>query len=420
MNEEQDAIVRAKFLALAPAFNEATLRLWAAAEAQALGRGGIAVVARATGLSRNTIAAGLRDLEEPERLTELGSGKLRRPGGGRKRLTDLQPDLAAALERLVSPATRGDPMSPLRWSSKSCEKLASELTAEGFTVSADTVARLLVADGYSLQSTRKTMEGGDHPDRDAQFQHIAAQTKAFQADDQPVISVDCKKKELVGEFKNGGREWQPEGHPVPVNVYDFIDDALFKAIPYGVYDVTRNEGWVSVGIDHDTAEFAVSTIRQWWRRMGQARYPEADRLYVTADGGGSNGSRNRLWKRELQRLADDTGLAIHVSHLPPGTSKWNKIEHRLFSQITLNWRGRPLSTLEAVVALIGRTTTQTGLKVKAIADQKTYRTGIKISDEEMARLNLEKDPFHGNWNYVLKPHTAAKLVLDLFYGGSSG
>ena len=408
MNEDHEATIRAKFEVLVPVLNEATTRLWAAAEARALGRGGIASVARATGLARNTIVVGLRELEDPAVHAALAQGRVRRPGAGPKPFTVTHPGLAAALERLVAPATRGDPMSPLRWSSKSTEKLASELSAEGFPVSADTVGRMLVAQGYSLQGARKTLEGGDHPDRDAQFQHIAAQTRAFQGDGQPVISVDCKKKELVGEFKNGGREWQPKGHPERVNVYDFVSDALFKVSPYGIYDVTRNEGWVSVGIDHDTAEFAVSTIRQWWRRMGQPRYKDAARLYITADGGGSNGSRNRLWKYELQRLADDTGLEIHVSHLPPGTSKWNKIEHRLFSQITLNWRGKPLTTLEAVVSLIAATKTTTGLKVKAAADQKVYRTGIKVSDNAFEELRLVKEDFLGDWNYVIKPRSKAE------------
>lgn len=294
-------------------------------------------------------------------------------------------------------------MSALRWTSKSTEKLARALCEQGFAVSADTVGRMLLAQGYRLQSTRKTIEGGDHPDRDAQFEQIAAQTQAAQAAGQPVVSVDCKKKELVGEFKNAGREWQPTGHPEAVNVYDFIDDALFKAVPYGVYDVTRNEGWVTVGIDHDTAEFAVSTLRQWWQRMGKSRYPGATRLYITADGGGSNGARNRLWKKSLQRMADDTGLEIQVSHFPPGTSKWNKIEHRLFNQITLNWRGKPLSTLETVVQLIAHTTTTTGLKVRANADHKKYPTGKKVSDAEMRSFNLIKNDFHGEWNYTIKP-----------------
>ena len=403
MDATEEVRIRVKYASLAPTMNEAMTRLWAAAEARALGHGGIACVMRATGLARETIAAGLRELDDPEHQARLAAGRVRRSGGGRKALTSTHPGLTEALDALVAPATRGDPMSPLRWSSKSTEKLAEELGEQGFPVSADTVGALLKAQDYSLQAPRKTLEGGDHPDRDAQFQHIATQTRAFQAAGQPVISVDCKKKELVGDFKNGGREWQPQGHPEAVNVYDFASDALFKAIPYGVYDVTRNEGWVSVGIDHDTAEFAVGTIRQWWRRMGQARYPDATCLYLTADGGGSNGSRNRLWKRELQRLADDTNLAIHVSHFPPGTSKWNKIEHRLFGQITLNWRGRPLTTLEAVVSLIAATTTTTGLKVKAAADQKYYPTGIKITDAEMAALDLLRNDFHGDWNYTIKP-----------------
>lgn len=400
---EDEVRVRVKFSSLASAMNEAMTRLWAAAEARSLGHGGIACVARATGLNRDTIAAGVRELDDPEHQARLAAGRVRRPGAGRKAITETLPGVTEALEALVDPATRGDPMSPLRWSSKSTEKLALELTEQGFPITADTVGTMLKAQDYSLQAPRKTLEGGDHPDRDEQFQHIAARTNAFQAAGQPVISVDCKKKELVGEFKNGGQEWQPKGQPEAVNVYDFASDALFKAIPYGVYDVTRNEGWVSVGIDHDTAEFAVGTMRQWWRRMGQRRYPEATQLYVTADGGGSNGSRNRLWKRELQELADDTGLTIEVSHLPPGTSKWNKIEHRLFGQITMNWRGKPLVTLETVVSLIAATTTTTGLKVKAAADQKTYRTGIKVTDEEMAALNLVRNDLHGNWNYTIKP-----------------
>jgi len=294
-------------------------------------------------------------------------------------------------------------MSPLLWSSKSTEKLAAELCMKGFTIDADTVGTILKAQGYSLQALHKTLEGGSHPDRDAQFQHIAAEVSLFQAAGQPVISVDCKKKELVGNFKNAGREWQPKGHPDTVNVYDFASDALFKAIPYGVYDVTRNEGWVCVGIDHETAEFAVATIRQWWRQMGRARYRGATELYITADGGGSNGARNRLWKRELQALADTTGLTIHVSHLPPGTSKWNKIEHRLFSQITLNWRGKPLTTLEAVVGLIGSTTTQTGLTVRAVADQRSYPTGRKVTKAEMEALAITRSDFHGDWNYLFAP-----------------
>jgi DNA-binding phage protein len=404
---EDEASIEAKFRVLANTLSEAQTRLWAALEARSLGRGGVSAVARATGLSRTTITAGMRELDDPAHHARLAGGGVRRAGAGRKPITQTQPELAEALERLVAPVTRGDPMSSLRWSSKSTAKLAAELKSQGFTADASTVAALLKAQGYSLQSTRKTLEGGDHPDRDAQFQHIAAQVAAFQEADQPVISVDCKKKELVGEFKNGGREWQPKGHPESVNVYDFVSDALFKAIQYGVYDVTRNEGWVSVGIDHDTAEFAAATIRQWWRRMGRARYREATALYLTADGGGSNGSRNRVWKQEMQRLADDTDLTIQISHLPPGTSKWNKIEHRLFGQITINWRGKPLRSLEAVVGLIAGTTTGTGLKVQAAADQKHYKTGRKISDAQMKELALIKDDFHGDWNYTLKPRPKA-------------
>jgi hypothetical protein len=311
--------------------------------------------------------------------------------------------LEAALARLVDPTTRGDPGSPLRWTSKSKATLAAELRAEGFRVSANTVGALLRQQGYSLQAPRKRLEGGGHPDRDAQFRHIQQQVEAMQGAGQPVISVDCKKKELVGEFKNGGREWQPKGRPVSVNVYDFVDDALFKAIPYGVYDVTRDEAWVSIGISHETAAFAVDTIRHWWRQMGRRRYPAATALLITADGGGSNGARNRAWKVELQRLADRTGLTLHVCHLPPGTSKWNKIEHRLFNHITMNWRGRPLATLEAVVALIANTRTRTGLHVQAAANDKPYRTGRKVSDAEIQGLNLVRDDFHGEWNYAIHP-----------------
>ena len=399
MTVETEETLRAKFLSLRPVLNEATVRFWSAVEAKALGYGGIAVVARATGLARNTILAGLRDLEDPERVEAVARGQVRRPGGGPKTVVEEQPGLLEALEALVSPATRGDPMSPLRWTSKSTEHLAEALRRQGFRLSADTVGRLLVGQGYSLQAPRKTLEGGDHPDRDEQFQHIAAKTQDFQAQGEPVISVDCKKKELVGEFKNGGREGQPE----PVNVYDFASDALFKAIPYSVYDVTRNEAWVSVGITHDTAEFAAPTIGQWWQKMGEPRYKDASRLYITADGGGSNASRSRLCKQELQPLADKTGLEIHVSHLPPGTSKWNKIEHRLFSQITLNWRGRPLTTLETVVSLIGQTTTSTGRKVKASANVKEYATGRRVSDAEFKKLRVEKEEFHGEWNHVIRP-----------------
>jgi len=411
MDGEIEGVLRRKYESLLPAMHEAERRRWAAAEARALGRGGISTVSRATGMSRDTIRTGLRELDDPAHASLLASGRTRRPGAGRRPATEVQPSLREALDRLVNPATRGDPMSALRWTSKSAPKLAAELAAQGFVVTPPTIGSILKALGYSLQSTRKTKEGGDHPDRDAQFQHIHDRVEAMQAAGQPVISVDCKKKELLGSFKNGGREQQPIGEPEAVNVYDFPDLAEGKAIPYGVYDVTRNEAWVSVGTDHETARFAVNTIGQWWRRMGKKHYPTATELLITADGGGSNGSRNRAWKKNLQRLADRTGLILHVSHLPPGTSKWNKIEHRLFSQITLNWRGRPLETLEVVVQLIANTRTTTGLRVKASADHRTYKTKIKVTDEEMKQIKLSKDAFHGEWNYTIRP-TVSDSVND--------
>jgi len=410
MADREDEL-RVRYEALAPGMTEAELRRWAAAEARSVGWGGVTLVARVTGLSRPRITRGLADLADPDQTARVAAGHIRRPGAGRPPATDHAPGLVAALERLVAASTRGDPESPLQWSSKSTAKLAQELRALGFPVSAVTVGAVLVAQGYSLQAPRKTHEGGDHPDRDAQFQHIQAAVEHAQATGQPVISVDCKKKELVGEFKNGGREWQPKGHPVAVNVYDFPTDALFKAIPYGVYDLTRNEGWVGVGITHETAEFAVDTIRQWWRQMGRRAYPAATALVITADGGGSNSSRSRGWKLHLQDLADRTGLTIQVCHFPPGTSKWNKIEHRLFSQITLNWRGRPLTTLEAIVSLIAATHTKTGLKVAAMANQKTYRTGIKIPKARMKEINLTRDAFHGEWNYTIRPRSLVPSKL---------
>jgi hypothetical protein len=324
-------------------------------------------------------------------------------GGGRKRLVDHDLNLLRDLEALVDPVTRGDPMSPLRWTCKSAAKLAAELQARGHTVSERSVNRLLNVLDYSLQSNRKTLEGKGHPDRDAQFQHINRRAKAFQRQGQPVVSVDTKKKELVGQFRNGGREWQPQGQPEEVEVYDFVKKDLGKAIPYGIYDQTTNTGWVSVGIDHDTAEFAVETLRQWWRKMGSKVYPRAERLLITADGGGSNGSRCRLWKVELQRLADEIGLKISVCHLPPGTSKWNKIEHRMFCQITENWRGRPLVSRQVVVNLIGHTTTKTGLTIRSELDEGSYPTGRKISDEQMEGLAIRRDKFHGEWNYTIFP-----------------
>ena len=361
MADVSESGLRAKHAALGRYLNERQRRLIAAADAQMLGRGGIVTIARVTGFSRTTLHKGLAELKGDEVPLE----RVRKAGGGRKRKADQDPGLAKELERLVDPATRGDPMSPLRWTSKSTAKLAAELQRRGYVISARTVASMLEDQGYSLQANRKTMEGASHPDRDAQFQHISQQVQAFQQRSSPVISIDTKKKELVGDFKNGGREWRPQGTPEKVRVHDFPDEELGKAIPYGVYDVTGNQGWVSVGTDHDTAEFATETIRRWWRQMGSQTYPEAGELLIMADGGGSNSSRTRLWKVALQGLVDDTGMAISVCHFPPGTSKWNKIEHRMFCHITANWRGRPLVSHEVIVNLIGNTTTKAGLRIQA-------------------------------------------------------
>lgn len=379
------------------------MRLWAANEALSLGYGGVSEVARATALSRTTIHAGIAELENA-RVVD-GPGRIRRSGGGRKKLTDKDPGLLGALNKLVDPVTRGDPESPLRWTSKSTTKLARELVKGGHPVSQRTVCDLLAAEGYSLQSVRKTREGAQHPDRDAQFQYLNAQVQAAIKDGQPVISVDTKKKELVGDFKNAGQEWQKKGTPVKVRVHDFVDRTLGKAAPYGVYDLAANQGWVSVGIDHDTAEFAVESIRRWWQRMGKPIYPKASRLLITADCGGSNGNRVRLWKVSLQRLADETGLVLQVRHLPPGTSKWNKIEHRMFCHITQNWRGKPLESLAIIVDLIGHTTTAKGLKILAEIDDSSYPKGQTVSDEALKRVELKPDEFHGEWNYAILPKT---------------
>ena len=395
-----------KFRQLEPYLGEAALRLWAAVEAEAAGWGGVAAVARVTGLSRTTIYVGLAELKQETPLA-LASGRTRRPGGGRKPLTEKDPGLLAALDQLVEPFTRGDPQSPLRWTSKSTTKLAQALTAAGHPVSQRTVCGLLKAAGYSLQSTRKIREGGHHEDRDAQFQHLNGQVQAALQERQPVISVDTKKKELVGDFKNAGREWREKGQPVPVRVHDFVDPALGKAAPYGVYDLAANEGWVSIGIDHDTAEFAVESIRRWWRQMGQKLYPQATRLLVTADCGGSNGYRVRLWKVALQRFANETNLTIQVCHLPPGTSKWNKIEHRMFCHITQNWRGTPLESLAVIVELIAHTTTATGLKIRTEIDAALYPKGQKVTDEELQQIDLRPDSFHGEWNYSIRPKVAS-------------
>jgi hypothetical protein len=399
--------IRRKFLSLDPVMDERLRRQWAAAEAVGLARGGISSVSRATGLSRNTIRSGIGELKEREDPTASApSRRIRRPGGGSKPLTQTDPDLGQALEALVAPETRGDPMSPLRWTLKSTSRLATELTERDHPVSARTVAALLKEADYSLQGNRKTREGGNHVDRDAQFRHINQQVAATQERGRPAISVDAKKKELVGDFKNNGKEWQPKGKPQEVRVYDFIDKAPDKGrvTPYGVYDLGANEGWVSVGTDHDTARFAVQTIGKWWREMGRPRYPDATELLITADGGGSNSSRCRLWKIALQELADATGLVLNVCHFPPGTSKWNKIEHRLFCHVTQNWRGKPLVSHDLIVKLIGSTTTATGLKVKAALDTDRYQSGIKVTDKELEAVRIKRDAFHGEWNYSILPH----------------
>lgn len=397
-------LIGTKYRSLVPLMDERMRRQWAAAEATAYGWGGLHAVAQATGLSPTTIRRGQAELtNRAARPHPAVAASVRRPGAGRKCAFEADPGLLPALEQLVDPVTRGDPESPLRWTCKSTRTLARELTAQGHPVSESTVRRLLHAADYSLQGTRKTREGAAHPDRNAQFEHINACVRASQARGQPVISVDTKKKELVGDFKNGGREWQPTGQPERVRVHDFVDKELGKAIPYGVYDITGNQGWVSVGIDHDTARFAAEAIRRWWRKMGRPRYGAARELLLTADGGGSNGSRCRLWKVALQDLATALGIPIRVCHFPPGTSKWNKIEHRMFSHITQNWRGRPLVSHEVIVKLIANTATQKGLIIQAELDTGTYPTGIKVSDEELARVNLIPDGFHGDWNYTIAP-----------------
>lgn len=401
--------IRFRYESLAPAMDERMMRLWAASEAEALGRGGIAAVTKATGILKKRIRYGVMDLaqlRENPPTQPPRKQRVRRPGGGRKLLTEKDPTLLPDLDSLVEPVTRGDPQSPLRWTCKSVRKLADELCAMGHQVGAQKVSELLHEQGYSLQSTRKTREGTQHPDRNAQFEYINAQARKFQRAGAPVISVDTKKKELIGDFANGGKEWHPSGEPERVRVHDFIDKDLGKAIPYGVYDVARNEGWVNVGIDHDTAEFAVESIRRWWRRMGRRSYPEARRLLVTADGGGSNGFRTRLWKAEIQRFADESGLSITIAHYPPGTSKWNKIEHRMFSHITQNWRGRPLESIETIVSLIANTTTKSGLRIKAALDHASYEKAIRVSDDDMARLHITPNPFHGDWNYTIRPSSA--------------
>jgi hypothetical protein len=396
------AAIELRYAALAPLLDERGRRRFAAAEALAAGRGGVTAVSRITGLARSTIDRGLAELRG-EGAAAAASDRVRRPGGGRKPLVATDATLLGDLEGLVEPTTRGDPMAPLLWTAKSLRHLAAGLRDLGHRVCHNVVADLLRAMGYSLQANRKTLEGTSHPDRDAQFGYINERVKEALAAREPAVSVDTKKKELVGDFKNAGRDWRPKGQPEAVRVHDFVIPELGRAAPYGVYDIADNAGWVSVGIDHDTASFAVNAIRRWWQAMGRARYPQATRLLITADCGGSNGVRLRLWKRELQNLANELDLVITVCHLPPGTSKWNKIEHRLFSFITQNWRARPLVSYQAIVQLIAATTTDTGLKVKCEIDANTYPAGVKVSDAEMDAINIRRHDFHGDWNYTISP-----------------
>ncbi len=397
--------IRRKFDSLSHLMDERARRCWAAAEAMELGWGGVSAVSLATSMSRTTITEGIKQLRRGDYTAPEADGRIRRLGGGRKPVTETDPELLGALERLVDPLSRGDPQFPLRWTLKSTQRLARELTSQNHPVGARTVAALLRKAGYSLLANRKTREGAQHPDRNRQFEYINDQVRRFQHCGQPAISVDTKKKELVGDFKNAGRQWRPKDNPEQVRVHDFKDKDLGKAIPYGVYDMLNNQGWVSVGIDHDTAQFATCSILLWWTEMGSARFPHARRLLIIADGGGSNSHRSRLWKLSLQELANETGLKLVVCHFPPGTSKWNKIEHRLFSYITQNWQGEPLATLQTIVELIGSTTTKGGLKVRARLDTKSYETGIKVTDEELAAVKLERHETHGSWNYTIKPST---------------
>jgi hypothetical protein len=400
--------VAERYAAISPYLDERQRRIWVGTEARVRGRGGVSLVARATGVSRPRIYRALEELEQAPRL----DGRVRRPGAGRKSLREKDPELEAALDALVDPDSRGDPMSPLRWTCKSTGQLALALTRGGHPVSPETVGKMLHEAGYSLQANRKTTEGAQHPDRDAQFRYLNEQARQFRDAGLPVVSVDAKKKELIGEFKNVGREWEPKGEPVPVQVHDFIVPELGKAIPYGVYDQERNVGWVNVGQDHDTASFAVESVRRWWEGDGAQAYPDADQLLISCDCGGSNGYRVRAWKHELSRFARESGLAITVCHLPPGTSKWNKIEHRLFSHISMNWRGRPLTSHEVVVNLIAATTTSHGLKVHAQLDPRRYPKGLVISDEEMGEIDLLPHAFHPEWNYTIAPNAGPSAGTD--------
>lgn len=393
--------LKRKYELISKHLNERTRRIWAASEASLLGHGGISLLAKVTGLSRVTITSGLNDLQNDDEI--LSQGGIRSIGGGRKKLTDEDPQLLSDLEKILEPSVRGDPESALRWTCKSTRHLAEELNKNGHRISDRKVCDLLSELGYSLQSNSKIKEGANHPDRDKQFLHIYRKVKIFQTQKQPVISVDTKKKELIGDYKNSGREWNPKGNPLAVNVHDFPDPRIPKAAPYGVYDITENKGWVSVGISSDTAEFAVSSIEKWWLTMGKEKYSVAKKIYITADSGGSNSSRSRLWKYELQKFSNKYNLEVYVSHFPPGTSKWNKIEHKMFSYITINWRGRPLTDYNVIVNLIGNTKTSSGLEIRAELDQNKYEKGLKVSDEEFKKIKIYKCKFHGEWNYIIKP-----------------
>ena len=397
----EERIIKRRIESVLPVLNEKQARIYLASEAASIGRGGKSKISVLSGKSRASIVRGEKEAKEFDYKAEKGN--IRKPGGGRKKEVSKNPGLVEAIRQIVEPYTVGDPESLLLWTSKSVRKIKELLEEKGYKVSHELIRQILQESGYSLQTNRKTREGGDHPDRDAQFEFISRQSKEFVSDNQPVISVDCRKKELIGNYRNGGSEWRPVKNPVEVNVYDFVDKTNGKASPYGVYDIAGNKGWISIGISNDTAAFAVATIRSWWENEGTDTYQNADKLYITADGGGSNGRRNRLWKNELQQFANDTGLQIYVSHFPPGTSKWNKIEHRLFSYISMNWRGKPLTSLAVIVGLINSTKTKTGLTVRAVIDDNIYKTGIKIEDEDFEKINIEINGFCGQWNYSIAP-----------------
>ena len=389
-----------KYAKIFPILSERQRRMVAASDAEFIGRGGIVAISKASGMSRSTITIGMKELQSGAIVVKE---RIRKEGGGRKTLLETDPSLEKDIDWIVSPVTRGDPESPLVWCSKSLRNIAAALQSKGHKISHNAVGMLLKEQGYSLQANRKTHEGGNHPDRDEQFEFINNQSKVYLGKGQPVISVDCKKKELIGNFKNNGKEWELQKTPTKVNVYDFVDKKLGKSIPYGIYDMYKNVGWVNVGISKDTAKFAVLSIRTWWEKMGKPCYPNVKELLITADGGGSNSSRSRLWKMEIQKFSNETGMQIRVCHFPPGTSKWNKIEHKLFSFISMNWRGKPLTSLQVIVNLIGATKSKSGLKIETSIDKNIYEKGLKVSDEEFKKINIEKDKFHGEWNYVIKP-----------------